>query len=211
VAIIEDYLDCAGVVRELLASDDVVTRWDAPSVLEMWSVAGLSGHIARSVLLLPGILDAPLDEASPLASAVDYFVTALSEPDLEVTSDMAAMIRDRGLESAGRGPDDLLARYDDVLVGLKTTLPDLGPDHAVAAWGMRLPLSEYLVTRLIEMTVHADDLAVSVGTRTPAFPGAAEEIVVGALAGIAARRRGFTNVLRGLARSERASGRITAF
>jgi uncharacterized protein (TIGR03083 family) len=211
MSVIHDYLATANVAGHLLRSDSVAANWTGPSALTMWSVAGLSGHLARSVFLVPGVLDAAVDPESPQVSAADYFVRGLSNDDLSPTSSLSESIRARGLESAGEGPEELLSRFDTALRGLEDSLPTVDPDVEVSALGMRMPFRQYLVSRLIELTVHADDLAVSVGVPTPDFPTSAQDRVVGTLASIAAHRHGFTPVLRGLARSERVTSPFSAF
>ena len=211
MTVVDDYLRCANVVRNQLVAPELLALWDAPSALAQWTVAGLAGHVARSVFLLPGILSAPVSDDDVPVSAVDYFASALSDADLDVGSQMAVAIRERGLEAAGGGIEDLLTRFDAVLTELEPILRDLPEDHRVAALGMTLTLQEYLITRLVEMTVHADDLATSVNQQAPRFPIDVEETVVSTLAAIALRRRGFTALVRGLARSERSDGSISAF
>jgi hypothetical protein len=72
-------------------------------------------------------------------------------------------------------------------------------------------LDDLLVTRMMELAVHADDLAVSVGIETPALPPTSVETVVDLLSRLALRRHGPTAVLRALSRAERAPATITAF
>ena len=208
---IDGYLRCAHLVREQLAAPEVRLSWDSPSVLAQWTVAGLAGHLARSVLLLPGIVAAQVDDGDPLVSAVEYFVSALPDADLHSGSQIAVEVRERGLEAAGSGVEDLLTRVDVVIGDLETDLRARPEGHVITALGMRLTLRDYLMTRLVEMTVHADDLAVSVSAPAPSFPAEVEQMVVSTLALIALRRRGFPAVVRGLARAERAPGVITAF
>jgi hypothetical protein len=63
----------------------------------------------------------------------------------------------------------------------------------------------------MELAVHSDDLAASVGVPTPELPPAAAELVLGLLTQLSIRRHGATAVLRTLSRAERAPGTITAF
>jgi hypothetical protein len=63
---------------------------------------------------------------------------------------------------------------------------------------------------MLELVIHGDDLAYSVGLATPAFPARAVETVVDLLSRIALRRHGPTAVLRALSRSERAPVSISA-
>ena len=64
-------------------------------------------------------------------------------------------------------------------------------------------LDDYLVTRLLEMVVHADDLAVSVDLPTPDYPDRVWDLVVGCLTQAAIRRHGPLAVVRAMARTER--------
>ena len=77
-----------------------------------------------------------------------------------------------------------------------------------AGWG--LTLDDFLTTRMLELAVHLDDLAVSVGIATPELPDAAFDPVLILLARLAAGRHGQAALLRALARAERAPAAINA-
>jgi hypothetical protein len=62
----------------------------------------------------------------------------------------------------------------------------------------------------MELTVHMDDLAVSVGLATPELPDAVFDPVLMLLARLAVRRHGQAAVLRALARAERSPKAINA-
>ena len=205
-----DYLECASVVRELLATEHVAREWDAPSVLPLWTVGGLAGHLARPVLTVPGFVVAEAATKGPVVSSVEYFAV-MPDEDNDPSSEVATFIRQRGVETAGDGPADLLHRFDVVMEDLPAMLMGAGADHEVVAFGRRMRLDQYLVTRVVEMIVHADDLAVSVGTATPGFPESASDVCLATLAAIASRRRGAVGVMRALARSERAPTDVSAF
>jgi hypothetical protein len=72
-------------------------------------------------------------------------------------------------------------------------------------------LEDMLVTRMMELAVHSDDLAVSLGVPTPAFPDSAMQVVIDLLTRLALRRHGQIPVLRALSRSERSPASIAAF
>ena len=76
--------------------------------------------------------------------------------------------------------------------------------------GWALSLGDFLVTRMLELAVHQDDLAVSVGLATPDLPDPAFDPVLVLLARLAARRHGQAALLRALARAERAPAAINA-
>ena len=61
------------------------------------------------------------------------------------------------------------------------------PDAVLVPWqGWALTAHDFLVTRLMEIVVHSDDLAASVDVPTPEFPDGAVRAVLGLLTG---RRR----------------------
>jgi hypothetical protein len=66
----------------------------------------------------------------------------------------------------------------------------------------RMRLDEYLPTRIVEMVVHADDLAASVRAETPDL-GAAVDVAIGVLVETARVAHGDLAVVRALARRER--------
>jgi hypothetical protein len=76
--------------------------------------------------------------------------------------------------------------------------------------GWALTLDDFLTTRMLELAVHLDDLAVSVGLTTPELPDTAFDPVLILLARLAARRHGQAALLRALARAERAPRAINA-
>lgn len=79
-------------------------------------------------------------------------------------------------------------------------------------WGPpSLRLDDLLTNRMMELIVHLDDLAVSVGVPTPGLPVAATDAVIGVLAQLAARRHGPAAVYRALTRAERAPATTAAF
>jgi hypothetical protein len=122
-------------------------------------------------------------------------------------------IRDEGNEAAEAGRDAVLAEIEPLLV----QLPDLlqvprDPDTIFIPWqGWSLTTEDFLTTRMMELVVHGDDLAASVGVETPSYCDHVISSVVGLLTGVAVRRHGQTAVIRGLSRPQRAPASISAF
>jgi hypothetical protein len=85
----------------------------------------------------------------------------------------------------------------------RTVSPPAGP------WA--LTLDDFLITRMMEIAVHSDDLACSVGLETPALPSTVLRPVFDLLVSLSVRRHGATAVLRALSRAERAPASVTAF
>lgn len=75
-----------------------------------------------------------------------------------------ADVRRRGAEAAAQGPDALQARLADAIDRFTSRLPAADLSRPVEVLhGVTLPLGAYVKTRLVELVVHLDDLAVSVG------------------------------------------------
>jgi hypothetical protein len=79
----------------------------------------------------------------------------------------------------------------------------------VGPWS--LLLDDLLITRMMELVVHSDDLAVSVGIATPALSERAVDTVIELLSRLAVRRHGPTAVLGALSRADRAPATVAAF
>jgi len=66
-----------------------------------------------------------------------------------------------------------------------------------------MTLDDYLPTRIVEIVVHADDLAVSVGAPPVPFPADVVDVVVDVLVRTARVTHGDLAVVRALSRRER--------
>jgi hypothetical protein len=78
-------------------------------------------------------------------------------------------------------------------------------------WDWALSFDDYLVTRVMEIVVHSDDLAVSVGVEPPVLPEVVLGPVLALLVGVSLQRHGQASVVRALTRRERAPDTIAAF
>ncbi len=206
--VIDAYLSAAATAGALLRSPALPPAWAAPSALEEFRISGLAGHLARGVFTLENYLDAPAP--GPDARPIDAATYLLLVSDLSPEDNL--QVRERGEVEAAAGPGGLIDRYDAAVARLATRLPALPAGHPVPMVGGNvLPLEECLVTRLVELLVHSDDLAVSLGVASPEFDEAPADLVVSVLSRFARRRHGTAPVLRALARQERAFGSIAAF
>lgn len=192
------------VGREVLACGEVATAWDESSALDQFAVSGLAGHLVRAVTSVTAYLDRPppalgealLDPAGYMAS-----IDGLSD-DLSIALHQA--IRNRGDTEAADGHAALVRRWDEQVWLLRTRLASESRERTLAALeGRAMLLDDYLVTRMMELVIHSDDLAVSVGVATPPFAPAAWQVVIDCLVGTATRRHGERAVLMALSRRER--------
>jgi Mycothiol maleylpyruvate isomerase N-terminal domain len=192
----------------MLRAEPLGARWHAPSVLEQWSNAGLAGHLARSPFNLERAVG-NLAGNSEALDAVAYYAFADPEPP---DSPVGRRIREFGDEEAAAGQSVLAQRFADSIEALRRKATPLPVGTRVNMFGRVLTVDECAVACLLELVVHADDLAASVGVRPPPFSEPIVDLATTTLSRIARIRHGDYAVLRTLSRAERAPvGGISAF
>jgi hypothetical protein len=205
------YLAAARIAADKLDDPAVARRWDQPSALARMSVAELAGHLARQVFNAQDLVDQGPCDRQPISLAEHYARSAWTDAALD--DEPNVQIRRGGAAEAAQGPAALAARTRAAIDWLAARLPGEAPDRAVLLpWGpWPLTLDDFLTTRLMEIAVHVDDLAHSVGLPTPALPSGAADAVLVLLTRLAATRHGTVAVIRALSRAERAPATIAAF
>jgi hypothetical protein len=183
-------------------------RFEAPSALAEFSVRGLAGHLRRAMTMVESYLDQPGpvgDQAAEVGqvSAAAYFATVLPA-DRDLDSEFHQAIRQRGIETAPDRPDDFSLVWAESAGHLITRLEQEPADRLVQVFGgVVLTLDEYLATRLVELVVHADDLAVSLDVAPALLSPAVTGLVITTLVEVARLRHGDAAVVRALSRRER--------
>jgi hypothetical protein len=207
----EAFLEAARSAVGLLTTPEVAAAWDRPSALAELSVSGLAGHLANQVFGTRGVLDTePLKEA-PVPLLGHY--SRVTWIDAAIDDVVNMEIRATGERVAEDGPRDLVDRLT-ASIGELSGLLMREPDNRlvkVAAGMWNLTLDDYLITRMMEIAVHSDDLAASVGIQAPALPGEILDPVLELLTKLALHRHGQSALLCALTRRERAPESIAAF
>jgi hypothetical protein len=209
----EQFLQTAGSAVTLLGDPAVAAAWDQPSVLDGFGVSGLAGHLARQIFLVPRLLAQPIPDGAALSLIEHYAAVPWVTADPARQGLAEDPVITQGEEEAAIGPVALAAAAAAATAALAAALPAEPPGRLVhLPWGpWELSLGDFLVTRMMEIAVHSDDLALSVGVPTPELPEETSSIVLLLLVSLAARRHGNTAVLRALSRAERAPATIAAF
>jgi hypothetical protein len=193
-------IEAVDAAAELIASDEVVVRWDEPSALEGMTVGALSAHLVRAAGAVLAYLDRTDPAARPegeLLTPVTYFHAAIASPIHEQIKQVSA-------DESTAGPAEIAERGFWVASSMRTRFAEEPGDRLVAALGGRmLTLDDFCRTRTIEVLMHLDDLAVSVGVPTPETDEEGRTILIGILVGIARKLHGDWEVIRALGREER--------
>jgi hypothetical protein len=157
------------------------------------------------------LIEADPSDLAPIS--LDEHYERVSWIGAAVDDEVSVDIRSGGDANAAAGPQDLLARLAEARDRLPGLLAGTSPDRPVLVpWqGWALARDDFLVMRMMEITVHSDDLAASVGITAPTLPDAVLGPVLALLTRLAVRRHGQSAVVAALARAERAPRAINAF
>ena len=200
------FLEMGDTVAALLNRPEVEAQWNEPSALEHMTVGALAAHLGRAFTTTWLYLQA--DECTIIEDidASSYFYRAFDQPD-EDLAELRANIVQRAADDAEPGPTAVRDLHDRTVSDLRTKLIGEAADRGIEVFGdVCMPLDSYLVTRMVESVIHADDLSYSLGIDMPAFAPDVVDLVMVALLGMARERHGDVAMLREFARGERASG-----
>jgi hypothetical protein len=202
------FVEAATIGLELVGRPEVAQRWGDPSALDEMTVGALAAHLARQVTRVPEVLSFPVPDERPVTLVEHYLRSAWANGDEAAN----ASIRVRAATEAVEGPKEVLARALEALGTARVDLPVEPAERWVRppwlTWN--LSLEDYLRSRMLEIVVHSDDLAVSVAVEPPEWPEEVVAPVLGVLTTLAVRKHGVPAVLRTLARAERAPRSIAA-
>ncbi len=195
-----------------LASDSAVAKaWNNESACADMTVGGLTHHLLAQAGHVVNALDTPPSSGHPIPVLDHYKRADWVNDDHDHESNRS--IRVAADRSATDGHATVLAQAARSLAHLPEVLgAPRSPDTIHIPWqGWSLTTDDFLITRSMEVLVHSDDLAASVGLPAPEFDDVVVEQVVHLLTGVALRRHGQTAVIRTLSRPQRAPSSVSAF
>jgi Mycothiol maleylpyruvate isomerase N-terminal domain len=193
-------IEALDTAAQLMGSPTVAAHWDEPSALAGMTVGALSAHLVRAA----GSVLAYLDRTDPAARPEGAVLTPVTYFHAAIDSPIHERIKEVSASEAAPGPDEVARRCREVLAAMRIRFAEEPTDRLVAALGGRmLSLDDFCRTRLIEVLLHLDDLAASVGLPCPETSVESRSIVIDILIGIARLQDGDWPVLHALARNER--------
>lgn len=201
---IDTFLSCVDDTRPLLDTEPLARRWGDPSSLERMTNGELAGHLARAVFNVAAYLDAPADHDPVDAPGYFAALDGVRAPDLD--AELPTSVRRRARDEAGPGPDTLRRRWDETRADLGSRLASTDPTSVIAVRGSAMRVDDYLVTRIVELVVHADDLATGLGLDTPDFDDPVWSTVLDCLWSVARRSSPPLAIVRRMSRVERSDG-----
>jgi hypothetical protein len=195
----EAFLEALDSAGEIMRDPEVGKRWADESCLPGFTIAGLTGHLLRAGTRVGVYLDQPEPDDEPIPAPA-YFAEILKSLD---ASENQRIISD-GVKDAEPGWGALIERHSVLAADLRHRLEAEPPGRKVGVFaGKVMLLDDYLETRIVELLVHTDDLATSIGADSPQPPPAAAEIAIPHLVSVARMMHGDRAVLMALSRRER--------
>jgi len=206
------FLSCGSVSLQLASRAEVRAAWAKESACEGMSVGGLTHHLLQQLAHCGTGLSSPAPADAPVIGLLDHYAQApwvaasrqgAIEPDQNARDNAAAQA----------GPDAVLDLARRALADLPALFAQpRDPDVIHIPWqGWSLATPDFLTTRMMELVVHGDDLASSVGLPTPEHEPTVAAAVVGLLADVSLSRHGQVALVRALSRPQRRSADISAF
>jgi hypothetical protein len=209
----DDYLVAASAAVDLVGRVEVLARWGEPSALEGMTVGAVAAHLVSQVLSVHAAVTGGqgVSTETPVSLLEHYDRVGWLRADLQDEPNVT--IREGAASAAEEGHGTVVASAQQALDDLRTAFASahLPPAIRMPWWDWSLSFDDFLVTRMMEIVVHADDLAVSVDVAPRELPEAVLGPVLALLVGISMRRHGQAAVVRTLSRRERAPGSISAF
>jgi hypothetical protein len=199
----------ARIAADLALSPEVALRWSEESACTGMTVGALARHLVSQWANAVRLLGAPTGD-QPISVWEHYERAAWAHTTLD--EDANAGIRVGSEELAAEGPEAMHELVEELAPQLDAVLTAGRTGSVLIPWqGWSLSVDDFLLTRAMEVVVHSDDLAASVGLETPTFPDDVVGPVLDLLTGLSVRRHGSTAVVRTLTRPQRAPSSVTAF
>jgi hypothetical protein len=203
------FREAAEAFGEIVARPEVGKAWEQPSALDGMTVGAIVGHVNAGIGWLGPLLDAPGQPDLRPSPRTDFlgFIHGLKigadganrSPLHDIVSDQADRGARHGWES---NRDKFLALVERLSTRLEgesgARLLDLRPTVPLV-----VRLGDWLPSRVLELVIHADDLATSVGIEAPP-PESAATVAIDLMVAIARAVHGDLAVVRALSRRERA-------
>lgn len=205
------FLSAADAAHRLASGPQVRDAWERESACAGMTVGGLAHHLLKQAgNTVRALRDEPHDD-EPIPMLEHYVRAVWVRESQAGRTDPEQDEQDNAAASAG--PDAVLEEGRAALDALPELLAaHRAPDTIFIPWqGWALTTPDFLTTRMMEIVVHSDDLAASVGVPTPQFEEAVIAPVLGLLTGVAVRRHGPDALVRALSRPQRAPATVSAF
>jgi hypothetical protein len=198
------------LVAELVARPEVSAAWTVESSCPGMSVGGLTRHLVSQPVNVVRLLTTEVPEGAETIDVLEHYARAAWTKE-DLGGDTNTSIRETSDEQAAEGSDAAQALMPRTREQLAAALAGTSQTVYIPWQGWGLDTDDFLVTRLMEMVVHADDVAASVAVPVPQFGPGVLDPVLRLLSALSVRRNGQDALVRALTRPQRAPATVAAF
>lgn len=198
---------------DAVRSPEVAEAWDEESALEDLTVGGVVAHLVvateRTALVLEA--DAPPAGEVRVVGIREFYGPNRIDDAAQLAEGVPAALRQGASSRAEAGAEAVIAELVALPARLRPLVDAVPDDRLVPVIQVRggaARFDDYLVTRVIELVVHTDDIACSAGLLLPDIPPDVLSLVTSTFVDLAVGRSGSRAVLRAFARRERADGDV---
>jgi hypothetical protein len=176
------------------------------------TVGGLTWHLVSQPGMVVGLLGsgANAGAGSETIDVLEHYARARWVHE-DVDGETNRTIREAADMQASEGPEAAAMSLSRARAELTAILTSAPPTTYVPWQGWSLATDDFLVTRLMEIVVHADDLAASIDVPAPSLGTTVLDPVFRLLTALALRRHGQDALVRTLTRPQRAPASVSAF
>lgn len=202
------FFQACGFAHDVMTDRAVTDRWAEPGALHGFTVGGVAGHLYGAIRRFEKALDEPIPDPPRVGELADFYGKNRIDTPGDLEEGVHPLVREDGEKRASYGAEAVATRFADLVARLSERLPGEPGDRLVTVWTVddgATRLETYLTTRVIELVVHADDLAASVDLSPPGLPPEVASEAVGAFVELARARAGDIAVIRAFTRAERSS------
>lgn len=203
---LEAFFSAAELATSVLAEPAVAACWEEPSVLPDMSTGALAGHLVGAMLRTEATLDALLPPTPKLLTLAEFYGPNRVNSPGDLQDEFHFFVRRDGENRAGKGPQALGDSFRSLMERLHGRLPGEPADRVVPTLrveGGVARLRDYMATRVVELVVHLDDLAVSAALPPIELPPVAASLAFETFLEIARGMSGDLAVIRAFTRGER--------
>jgi hypothetical protein len=157
--------DCAGRMREVVADPLVERAWHRASMLPRLTVGGVVGHVYAVLRTFERRCDTPAACGSVVVDPAEGYALVHRGRDADLQQPPFSTVWVGAEGVAARGHASLVAGIDAAVARLLARLPDDDGERLIGLpdASQATTLHRYTETRVVELVVHAGDLADSVG------------------------------------------------
>src|SRR5258708_252835 len=168
ITVVDAFLDAARYAGDVLASPMVEAAWTRDSALPRMTVGAVAGHLFLVVRRVDKHLDEPEQVAIGMPATENYrWLRVRRQEDLDRPDHR--VVRADGDHVAMWGWKAVATAYADRVSKLNARLVARCPQTVVLETGL-MDFPAYLATRVVELLVHADDMAGSFVLYRSALP-----------------------------------------